>query len=91
MLRRGYIYFDWDASSGGVDNTSDAYLNYSTIIEGVSDNGNTVVSMHDAVSPEIVAAFPLVLSTLLNAGYGFDALDKSVRPSWLRSEEVMRF
>ncbi len=82
MLRRGFIPFDWNVSSG---DASSSILPTNTIINnvlsGVGKTTRAVVLMHDSYyRTTTVRALPAIISTLKEQGYSFDKLTPQTKP-----------
>jgi len=82
MLRRGFVPYDWNISSGdasGSDTTSDMILN--NVVGGASGTDRGIVLMHDA-SPKYttVAALRPMITQLRNMGFRFDCLHPETKP-----------
>jgi peptidoglycan/xylan/chitin deacetylase (PgdA/CDA1 family) len=81
VLRRGFIYCDWNVSAGDTlkDATSDSMIE--NVINGVKLCwGPAFVLMHDNGNNELVQALPRIIEKLKAEGYSFGALDNTVRP-----------
>lgn len=81
VLRRGFIYCDWNVSSGDAlkEATTDSIVD--NVINGVSLCwGPSFVLMHDNGNNELVQALPKIIDKLKAKGYSFAALDNTVRP-----------
>ena len=81
MERRGFIYYDWNVSSGDGSNLTTT----ENVIENICDNAgsfrNPVVLMHDGPGKEAtLRALPTVLQRLSNSGYKFEALTPEMEP-----------
>jgi len=79
MLRRGFIYFDWNVS--GADSAPEVSTNsiYNTVVENVQKNNKAVVLLHDSeYKTSTVAALDKIIPDLQDSGYTFDKLDGSV-------------
>lgn len=81
MQRRGFIYYDWNVSSGD----GSTLTTTENIIENICTTINAqkfpVVLMHDGAGKyPTLKALPTVLETLQNMGYSFDALDETMAP-----------
>lgn len=81
MERRGFIYYDWNVSSGDGSNLTTA----ENILENIYPNVNSfqmpVVLMHDGIGKNATLdALPKVLQTLAENGYQFQALDETLVP-----------
>ena len=81
MLRRGYVYYDWDVSAGSSTNTATRDTIYSHVVNGVSGKQRAIVLMHDAGTSATVAALPDIIDALKASGYKFQVLNKSVKPA----------
>lgn len=81
MERRGFIYYDWNVSSGDGSNlttTENIIENISTTI-GYQDF--PVVLMHDGPGKNATyKALPTVLQILTERGYEFETLNESMKP-----------
>lgn len=78
VINRGYIYFDWNVSSGDAGNASTADKVYNNVIAGLSSRKTNVVLMHDS------SAKTYTLNALRNIirygkekGYKFDRITTS--------------
>lgn len=81
VLRRGFIYCDWNVSSGDAlkEATTDSIVD--NVINGVGLCwGPSFVLMHDNGNNELVQALPKIIDKLKAKGYSFAALDNTVRP-----------
>lgn len=82
MLRRGFVPFDWNVSSGDASSTllSPATINYN-VMDGMRKTNRRVVLMHDS-SPHTttVQALPEMIKTLKEQGYSFDKLTPQTKP-----------
>ena len=82
MLRRGFIPYDWnvssgDASSGGA--SADYIL--SNVVNGASRIDRGIVLMHDASAKyTTVAALRSIIQQLRSVGFTFDALQPDTAP-----------
>lgn len=81
MQRRGFIYYDWNVSSGD----GSTLTTTENIIENICTTINTqkfpVVLMHDGTGKyPTLKALPTVLESLQNMGYSFDALNETMTP-----------
>jgi peptidoglycan/xylan/chitin deacetylase (PgdA/CDA1 family) len=81
MLRRGFLFYDWNAS------TQDAVANMTpaAIVQSVKDTiknqTNVIVLGHDSESKyNTVKALPEIIDFLQKEGYTFGKLDKGVAP-----------
>jgi len=82
MLRRGYVFYDWNSSCGDAAGSS---VSKSTIVSNVLNTGTKqkkkIVLLHDGSGHKATAdALPEILEGLLEQGYELRALDNSVKP-----------
>ena len=82
MLRRGYVYYDWNVSSG---DAASAYVPSSKItsnvLSGSQSQDDAIVLMHDGPGHgATAAALPEIIEGLQEQGYTFAGLDNSVTP-----------
>lgn len=75
MTDDGYVYFDWNVSSGDASGASSTKI-YNNVIKGVNNCTKCVVLMHDIKSTTRDALDP-ILKTLTEKGYSFSTLDAS--------------
>lgn len=81
MMRRGYTYYDWNVGSNDTAMRVSAEQIEKNVVDGVRQNYESNVLMHDAASnTNTLAALPGIIETLQSEGYSFAALDQSVRP-----------
>ena len=79
LKQRGYVYFDWNVSSGdaGEAGTPDAI--YNMALKGVHGHRVSVVLFHNtAAKRATLQQLPRFISTLKNEGYQFAVLDPTV-------------
>ena len=82
MLRRGYVYYDWNVSSG---DAAGAYVASDEIVEnvvsGCTQQDDAIVLLHDGVGHSSTAeALPKIIEQLEKQGFCFASLDNSVEP-----------
>ena len=81
ILRRGFIYYDWNVSAGDAMNGVTAQNIVNNIINGVRLCwGPAIVLMHDNGNQALSAALEIVIASLKNEGYTFKKLDSSIKP-----------
>ena len=76
LFLEGYIYFDWDISSGDASNYSSTQI-YNTVVNSLG-NGNKIILMHD-IKYNTMMALPGILDYALANGYTFEGLTTSSR------------
>ncbi len=82
MVRRGFVYYDWNVSSE--DATGKAYTAaqlVQTVMEEVPREEHPIVLMHDAADKKATAdAVPQLIEQLATLGYYCDRLTPAVQP-----------
>ena len=81
MTRRGFVYYDWNVSSGDAAGSNVAV---STILTGATDTkkyNRVIVLMHDSGSKRTTAqALPSIIDALIAKGYSLQPLNNTVKP-----------
>jgi peptidoglycan-N-acetylglucosamine deacetylase len=81
MLRRGFIYYDWNVSAGDTVAKIGSQEIAANIMNGVRlCVGPAVVLLHDNGNPVLPEAVGIAIDTLSKEGYVFRKLDDSVKP-----------
>lgn len=81
MERRGFIYYDWNVSSGDGGNQATRDTIYDWVTMNASKRNYSVVLMHDSGGKgETVAALPSIIETLQDEGCEFRSLDETCTP-----------
>lgn len=81
MERRGFIYYDWNVSSGDGGNQATRETIYDWVTMNSSKRDYSVVLMHDSGGKaETVAALPSIIETLQDRGCEFRSLDETCTP-----------
>ena len=75
MSNRGYVYFDWNLSSGDAAGYSSTKI-YNAVVNGVEGCSSCVVLMHD-IKKTTADALDSILATLTSKGYNFATLNES--------------
>ena len=75
MSNRGYVYFDWNVSSGDAAGYNSDKI-YNTVVNGVERCSSCVVLMHD-IKKTTANALDSILATLTAKGYTFETLSES--------------
>ena len=81
VLRRGFIYYDWNVSAGdaAVGATSQSII--SNVMNGVHLCwGPAIILMHDNGNSVLRDALDPIIDTLQKEGYEFKRLDNSIKP-----------
>lgn len=81
ILRRGFIYYDWNVSAGDAIVGATAQKIANNVINGVHLRwGPAFVLLHDNGSPALRDALGTIVETLEKEGYVFQKLDNSIKP-----------
>lgn len=82
MLRRGYVYYDWNVGSGDASYVCAPKSEiYNNVLNGMYESGESIVLMHDSKEKNTTAdALPDIIEQLLSEGYEFKKLDNDVKP-----------
>ncbi len=82
MLRRGYVYYDWNVSSGdAAKKTTPLSIANNTINGAAGKADKVIVLMHDGPGKrDTLRALPEIIDTLKESGRILLPLDNSVRP-----------
>ncbi len=81
MLRRGFIYFDWNVESNDSASGMSADAIYKNVIEGCKGKQRAVIIMHDSFTKNTtVAALDRIITRLKEDGWKFAVLDNEVKP-----------
>ncbi len=81
MNRRGYVYFDWNVSSGDAERGATAESIYRDTVQGVRGRNKSIILCHDAAAKEdTVSQLPSILWQLNKEGYHFETLNAAVDP-----------
>lgn len=79
MLRRGFVYFDWNVSGGDSDPDITSEEIIETVENNVSKYDKSIVLLHDSETKyATVDALGSIIRDLQDSGYTFHKLDKSV-------------
>ncbi len=76
VTEEGYIYFDWDISSGDASGYNSTQI-YNAVVNNLG-NGNKIILMHD-IKYNTMMALPSILDYALANGYTFEGLTTSSR------------
>lgn len=82
MIRRGYVYYDWNYSSGDAagPGVSGAEI-IDNVLSGDSSSHKKILLCHDGPGHQNTAeALPEIIEGLTEQGYTFEALDNTVSP-----------
>lgn len=80
MNRRGFVYYDWNASNGDSEYV-DAPGQIERTVQQSSSQNHAIVLMHDAPDkPEVISTLPEIVGQLRDLGYRFEILDETVKP-----------
>ena len=81
MTRRGYAYYDWNASSGDANSNATANSVYNNATQSSGGKERIILLMHDSASKSYtVAALPGIIEYYKTRGYKFDRITNDVSP-----------
>ena len=82
VSERGYVYFDWNCSSGDGNPALQApEVILKNVLHTAGGQKHIVVLMHDSsTKTTTVQALPSIIEALRNKGYSFDRLTNEVEP-----------
>lgn len=82
MLRRGFVFFDWNLSAGDASASAPSVDRITEgIVDGAAGRSRGIVLMHDSWDKHnTVAALPGIIDGLREEGFAFQALSRAVRP-----------
>ena len=81
MLRRGFVYYDWNASAGDSAPDTGSDRVYQNIVQKAGGQEKLIILMHDSQQKYAsVRALPRVIEYLQSQGYSFAPLDHRVEP-----------
>lgn len=80
MLRRGFVYYDWNVASGDAGAKTNAINIQNSTITGVNKYDRSIVLMHDSANKySTVESLPNIIAQLKDT-HEFRALDSTVPP-----------
>ncbi len=79
MERRGFTYHDWSLDSGDSNKWTSGQQVYNTTVNGILNNGKTVVSM-DNNSVATLEQLPAIIQKAKENGYVFQAINPATKP-----------
>ena len=81
MTRRGFTYYDWNASSGDASLSATANSVYNNTVRSSENKDRIILLMHDSVSKTYtVQALPGIIEYYKAQGYQFDRITNDVSP-----------
>jgi len=81
MLRRGFLYYDWNISTQDTDKHADKDHVLESVKSGFANQDSIIVLCHDNSNKKhTVEALPDIIDFFEEKGYTFDKLDNSVEP-----------
>ena len=80
MLRRGFVYYDWNVGSGDTMRGATAGTIADRVVGGMPEKRG-IVLLHDSANKlQTVQALPRIIERLQGQEYSFAPLDRTVRP-----------
>jgi peptidoglycan/xylan/chitin deacetylase (PgdA/CDA1 family) len=81
MLRRGFLFYDWNISTGDTNPNINSEKILNNVKASVKGQNKLIILAHDSeYKYQTVRALPKIIEFLKNEGYSFDKLDNSVEP-----------
>ncbi|HHT62716.1 MAG: polysaccharide deacetylase family protein [Bacillota bacterium] len=81
MLRRGFLFYDWNISVGDTQPNTSADKMIKNVKSGLKGQNKLIILFHDSKYKEqTVKALPEIIKVLKQEGYSFDKLDNGVEP-----------
>ena len=81
MIRRGFTYYDWNASSGDAGQGVSAASVYSNTIQSSENKSRVILLMHDSSGKfYTVAALPKIIEYYQSNGFQFAPIHNDVNP-----------
>lgn len=81
MTRRGFVYYDWNATASDVDDYATVETITTSIINGAKQRRFAIIDCHDGTGrSDTVAAIGPAIEALQAEGYRFEALSPEVTP-----------
>ncbi|GAB1475222.1 hypothetical protein MASR2M70_00540 [Bacillota bacterium] len=81
MLRRGFVYYDWNVSSLDAAARTTTPQIYNSVVRGAGQRTRSIVLMHDSSDKRnTMNALPEIIDHLTTDGYRFDIITRNVAP-----------
>ena len=81
MMRRGFTYYDWNASSGDANSIATANSVYNNTVQSSEGKDRIILLMHDSIGKsDVVAALPNIIEYYKAKGYKFEPITNDVSP-----------
>lgn len=81
MLRRGFVFYDWNVATGDADPNANSEVIVRNVRASVKGQDQLVILAHDSeIKRETIKALPAIIELLEKKGYSFDRLDSNVKP-----------
>ena len=81
MTRRGFTYYDWNASSGDANVNATANSVYNNTVQSSEGKDRIILLMHYSISKSYtVAALPSIIEYYKAKGYKFECITNEVSP-----------
>ncbi len=81
MTRRGFTYYDWNASSGDANSNATANSVYNNTVQSSENKDRIILLMHDSISKSYtVAALPGIIEYYKAMGFKFERITNDVSP-----------
>ncbi|MBR2028559.1 MAG: polysaccharide deacetylase family protein [Oscillospiraceae bacterium] len=81
MLRRGFVYYDWNVSSGDAGVTYTSAAIHSAVLNGIGSKSKSIVLMHDSSTKHATVGALQSIIDALKETHEFRPLDNTVEPT----------
>ena len=79
VIEKGYVYFDWNISSGDAGSCTTSSCVYNSVVNSLSKSRSNIILMHD-IKWFTAEALKDIINYGKNNGYSFDVLSSAVTP-----------
>ena len=90
MLRRGFVYYDWNVSSGDAGQTYTSAAIHQTVVNGAMTKDKSIVLMHDSSTKYATADALQSIIDSLKETHEFRPITNSVEPTVFTYEDNQR-
>ena len=90
MLRRGFVYYDWNVSSGDAGEAFTSAAIHSTVVSGCMNKEKSIVLMHDSSTKHATVGALQGIIDSLKETHEFRSISSSVEPTVFTYEDNKR-
>ena len=81
MLRRGFVYYDWNVSSGDAGTTFSSSSIQNAVLNGIGSKSKSIVLMHDSSTKQTTVGALQNIIDALKETHEFRSLNNTVEPT----------